>query len=216
MTNDELILERLDRIEARLEPLSETAKGIKELKEEVAPRANEAVKYLIMELADVETGFQLEDLFLLIKKGMRSVQNLIFALEQLGNVIDFSLTVEPLLKSTVPQLINYLDDLEQKGVFRIINAALGVRAKIAAAYTPEDIENIGDGLVALLGLAKKLTEPHTIAFLEKIADIPAQLDLSRCKGVGPLGVLTASGKSEVKEGLGVMMELTTALGKIKG
>lgn len=215
MTNEELILERLDHIETQLAPLSETAKGLKELKEDVAPRANEAVKYLITELADVETSFQLEDLFLLIKKGMRSVKNMIFVLEQLENLIDFALTVEPLLKSTVPHLINYLDDLEQKGVFRIISAALGVRAKIAAAYTPEDIENIGDGLVALLGLAKKLTEPQALSFLEKIAGIPAQLDLSNIKGVGPLGLLTASGKSEVKEGLGILMELTTALGRIK-
>lgn len=215
MINEQVVLERLDRIEAQLAPLSESAKSLKELKEDLSPRANEAVKYLITELADVESGFQLEDLFLLIKKGLRSVKNLIFALEQLGNLIDFALTVEPLLKSAVPQLINYLDDLEQRGVFRIINAALGVRAKIAAAYTPEDIEEIGDGVVALLGLAKKLTDPQNIAFLEKIANLPSQMDLSTCKGVGPVGVLRSCGRTEVKEGLGVLMELTRALGKIK-
>jgi uncharacterized protein YjgD (DUF1641 family) len=215
MTNEELILQKLDDIEAQIAPLSESAKGLKELKEDLAPRANEAVQFLINELADVESGFQLEDLFLLIKKGMRSVRNLIFALEQLGNLVDFALTVEPLAKSTVPQLINYLDDLEQKGVFRIINAMMGVRAKIAQAYTPEDIEQIGDGLVALLGLAKKLTDPQTVAFLEKIVEIPAQVDLSTCKSVGPVGVLMRSGSSEVKEGLGVLMELTKGLGRLK-
>jgi uncharacterized protein YjgD (DUF1641 family) len=216
MTNEELILERLDRIEAQIAPLSEAAKGLKELKDDLAPRANEAVHFLITELADVESGFQLEDLFLLVKKGLRSVKNLIFALEQMNNLVDFVLTVEPLAKSTVPQLINYLDDLEQRGVFRIINAMMGVRAKIAQAYTPEDIEEIGDGVVALLGLAKKLTDPQTVAFLEKLVDIPAQVNLSTCKGVGPVGILMASCRGEVKEGLGVLMGLTKGLSKMKG
>nr|HID57831.1 DUF1641 domain-containing protein [Desulfobacterales bacterium] len=216
MTNEELILERLDRIESQLAPLADSAKGLKELKDDLVPRANEAVKFLITELVDVESSFQLEDLSLLVKKGLRSVRNLVFALEQLGNLIDFALTVEPLLKSTVPQMINYLDDLEQRGVFRIIKAMMGVRAKIAAAYTPKDIEEIGDGLVGLLGLARKLTHPEAMAFLEKIIDIPVQEDLSTCKRVGPVGLIAACCKSEVKEGLGVLIEVIKGLGKIKG
>lgn len=215
MTNDELILERLERIEAQVVPLSETFKGLKELKDDLAPRANEAVHYLITEMADIESGFQLEDLFILIKKGLRNVKNLVFALDQLGNMVDFALTVEPLAKSTVPQLINYLDDLEQKGVFRIINAMMGVRAKIAQAYTPEDIEEIGDGVVALLGLAKKLKDPRTKDFLERLLNLPAQVDLSTCKKVGPMGMLMGSCNSEVKEGLGVLMELAKGLSKLK-
>ena len=136
-------------------------------------------------------------------------------MKQLENIIDFVTTLEPLLKSTVPQIINYLDDLEQRGVFRVVNAMLEVRAKIATAYTPEDIEEIGDGVVTLLGLAKKLTDPQTIAFLEKIADLPAQVDLTISKDVGPFGFFSACSRKEVKVGLGVLMELTKGLGKLK-
>jgi hypothetical protein len=106
-------------------------------------------------LEDVESSFQLEDLMTLLKRSLRSVKHVIFALEQLENIVDFVTTIEPLLKSAVPQVINYLDDLEQKGVLRIITATLDVRAKIASAYTAEDIDKIGDGAVTLLGLAKK-------------------------------------------------------------
>ncbi len=115
----------------------------------------------------------------------------------------------------MPQLINYLDDLERRGVFRIIGAALGVRAKIAQAYTPEDIEKIGDGLVALLGLAKKMTSPQSIAFLEALTEMPTKLDLSSSKDVGPFGAMWALNNKEVKEGLGVLIELTKGMGKLK-
>ena len=141
MTTEEQILERLDRIEAQLAPVSASAKGLNELREDLIPLSGQAFRLLIRELEDVESGFQLEDLLALMKRSLRSVKHLQFALEQLENIVDFVLTIEPLLKSSVPQLINYLDDLEQRGVLRIIQSTLDVRAKIAAsaAHMPEDI-----------------------------------------------------------------------------
>lgn len=215
MTNEELILERLDKIEAQLAPLAKSFNGVDELKKDLSPLAHNAIKLVIKELEDVESSFQLEDLLELFKRMLRSVRSLTYAMSQLENLIDFVTTLEPLLKSSVPQFINYLDDLEQRGVFRIINATLGVRAKIATAYSAEDIEKIGDGMVSLLGLAKKLTDPQTIAFLETLAEMPSKMDLAGSKNVGPFGLLWACSNKEVKEGLGVLMQLTKGMGKLK-
>ncbi len=215
MTNEELILERLDQIEAKITPLAESFKGVNELKDYLGPLAHNAIKLVIQELEDVESSFQLEDLLEMFKRMLRSVRSLTYAMGQMENILDFVTTLEPLLKSSVPQLINYLDDLEQRGVFRIINATLGVRAKIATAYSPEDIEKIGDGMVSLLGLAKKLTDPQTLALLETLTEIPAKMDLSTSKDVGPFGLLWACSNKEVKEGLGVLMQLTKGMGKLK-
>jgi uncharacterized protein YjgD (DUF1641 family) len=215
MENEKLILKRLDRIEARLAPLTQGVETVNELKRDLTPLANHAVQMVIKELQDVESGFQLEDLLDLAKQFLRSVRNITYSLRQLGNVIDFVTTMEPLLKSSVPQLINYLDDLEQKGVFRILNATMGIRAKIAEKYTPEDIDQIGDGLVALLGLAKKISCPQAISFFEGVVEIPAKANLATSKEVGPLSLLFAGSNKEVKEGLGVLVELTKGLGKLR-
>ena len=215
MTNEELILERLDRIEAQLAPISQTAGGIAELREDLIPLSGQAFRLLIRELEDVESSFQLEDLLTLLKRTLRSVKNIIFAMEQLENIVDFVTTIEPLLKSAVPQVINYLDELEQKGVLRIITATLDVRAKIASAYTAEDIEQIGDGAVALLGLAQKLSDPNAMDFLKKFADLPSKVDLAGAKPVGPIGMFGALSSKEARQGLGVLMELTKAMGALK-
>jgi uncharacterized protein YjgD (DUF1641 family) len=215
MTNEELILERLDRIEAQLAPIVQTAGGIKDLREDLIPLSGQAFRLLSQELEDVESSFQLEDLLTLFKRALRSVKPVIFSLEQLENIVDFITTIEPLLKSAVPQVINYLDELEQKGVLRIITATLDVRAKIASAYTAEDIDQIGDGAVALLGLAKKLSDPEATDFLEKIADLPSKVDLAGAKPVGPFGMLGALSSKEARQGLGVLMELTKAMGSLK-
>jgi uncharacterized protein YjgD (DUF1641 family) len=216
MTNEELILERLDRIETQLAPLTETAGSVKELRDDLIPLSAQAFKLMINELEDIESGFQLEDLLDMIKTVMRSVKTITFSLKQMQNIVDFVTTIEPLLRSSIPQIINYLDDLEQRGVLRMFTAMLDVRAKIASVYTAEDIDKIGDGAVALLGLAQKLSDPQAIAFLEKMAEMPSRVDLTQSKDVGPFGLISAASSKEVKQGLGVMIELTKAMGKLKG
>jgi uncharacterized protein YjgD (DUF1641 family) len=215
MNNEELILQRLDRIEAQLAPLAETTASMKELKNDLVPLTNQAVQLVVKELEDVESSFQLEDLLAMMKQFLRSVRSVTYSLRQLQNIIDFITTIEPLLRTSVPQLVNYLDDMEQRGVFRIISATLGIRAKIAETYTPEDIEEIGDGLVALLGLAKKVTSPQVVDFLEGIAEMPTKMNLKSAKEIGPLGLLWAGSNKDVKEGLGVLIELTKGLSTLK-
>lgn len=215
MTTEEQILERLDRIEARLAPISQSASALQELREDLIPLSGQAFRLVTRELEDIESGFQLEDLMAMVKRTLRSVKHITFTLEQLENIVDFVTTIEPLLKSAVPQIINYLDDLEQRGVLRIITSMLDVRAKIAEAYNADDIDQIGDGAVAALGLAKKLSDPKAVKFLEKFAELPAKVDLAGAKPVGLFGMLGALSSKEARQGLGVLMELTKAMGGLK-
>lgn len=215
MTTEEQILERLDRIEAQLAPISKSANSLQELREDLIPLSGQAFRLVIRELEDVESGFQLEDLLAMLKRFLRSVKHITFTLDQLENVVDFVTIIEPLLKSAVPQVINYLDDLEQRGVLRIITSMLDVRAKIAEAYSPEDVDQIGDGAVVALGLAKKLSDPKAVEFLEKFASLPSKVDLAGAKPVGPFGMLGALSSKEARQGLGILMELTKAMGGLK-
>ena len=103
----------------------------------------------------METGFQLEDFLALMKRLLLSFRHLTWSLEQLENLIDWwsdmepllklaeqleNLIVvadlEPLLKVAVPHLIDKLDDLEQKGIFRINKAMLNMYGKIAENIQP--------------------------------------------------------------------------------
>ena len=215
MTNEELILQRLDALDAKIDPIVKTTRKWGDFADDLVPLQQQAVNLLIDELQEIEAGFQLEDLLLLIKRSARSIRSFLFALKAMDNIIEFVTDIEPLLKSAVPKMIEHLDELEQKGVFRIIKAMMDVRAKIAATYDHKDIEEISNGMVAMLKLAKNISNPKAIEFLEKITSVPANVDLDNVKKVGPFGMLSAGFDSEVKDGLGVMMALTKAMGKIK-
>ena len=167
MNNDALILEQLNKLQQEISPVADSARSVKELKEQLAPRVNEAVQALIVELADVEADFQLEDLTFFIKKLMRNVKNLTFLLEQLKTLIDFAQAVEPLLKTTVPHVINTFDEMEQKGLLRLFTK------------------------------------------------VPAKVDFSQAKEVGLFGMLQAMRDKEVRQGLGVLLELTRGLSAVR-
>lgn len=215
MTNEELILEKLERLEAQIQPLIKTSEKFTELKNDLIPIGNHAAALLINELTEVEAGFQLERFMALIKEGMRNTENFIFALKQMASIIEFLKDLEPLLKSAVPQIISYLNEMEQKGVFRILKATVDLRTKIAATYTGDDIDIMGDGLVAAMGLAKSLSDPKAIELLKKLSQIPSKVDLENAKSIGVFGLASAGFNPEISKGLGVLMELTKAMGKIQ-
>ncbi len=92
---------------------------------------------------------------------------------------------------------------------------LEMYAKIASHYTPEDIDAMGDGFVQMHGMVKKLSNPRLIEFLEKLVDLPLEVHLEEVEPVGPYGLLWRMRRPECRQGLGVMLELTRALGKLK-
>jgi uncharacterized protein YjgD (DUF1641 family) len=215
MSHEAELIQRMDRLESQIAFLASSAKALGELREELAPRVNEAVHALIVALADVEADFQLEDLVHLAKNAMRNVKNLNFTLDQLKNLIDFLVIAEPVLKTTVPQIIYYFDDLERKGVFRILTLALEVLKKIGTTYSPEQLQQIGDGLVRLTGVLHKLVAPEALDLLDKAADLPASADVAGARPVGLFGLMGALSDPKLKAGVGVALELTRGLAALR-
>jgi uncharacterized protein YjgD (DUF1641 family) len=213
-SKEDLLLERLERMEGQLQTLVKAQQGMAELKADVAPLMNSTIRLLIDELGVVESGFQLEDVFTLVKKAMRNLRKFTQALDMMENAFELWDCLEPMMKSAVPQLINYMDNLERKGVLRTYAAMLEVRAKVAANYDPEEIGDMGDAFVLLLSMLKKLSDPQMIDFMNRILELPMGINLKDAKPLGPLGMLSVMGSKEGRQGLGVAMELTKALGRL--
>ena len=213
-SKEDLLLERLDRMEGQLNTLVKAQQGFAELKADIAPLMNSTVRLLIDELGVVESGFQLEDVFTLVKQAMRNLRKFTQAMEMMENALELWDCMEPLMKSAVPNLINFMDNLERKGVFRTYAAMLEVRAKVAAHYDPEEMASMSDAFVLLLSMLKKLSDPQMIDFMNRVLELPMEIKLKEAKPLGPLGMLTAMGSKEARQGLGVAMELTKALGKL--
>lgn len=222
-SKEDLLQERLERMEGQLnilvknqQSLIKSQQSFEDLKADVAPLVNSTVRLLIDELGVVESGFQLEDVFTLLRQAMRNLRKLTQAIEMMENLFEFWDCMEPMLKSAVPNLITYMDNLERNGVLSTYAAMLEVRAKVAAHYDPEEIAAMSDSFVMLLSMLKKLSDPQIVDFMNRLIDLPLSINLEAAKPVGPLGMLSVMGSKEARRGLGVAMELTKALGKLGG
>jgi len=56
MNHEEMIIACLEQLEHHIMPMADAARAVGELRAELAPRVNEAVHALILELADVEVS----------------------------------------------------------------------------------------------------------------------------------------------------------------
>ena len=213
-SNDEKILAELQALRAEVAPLVRTARSMDNLRRDVAPRVEEAVRALILELGELEGDFQMEDLLALVKKSMRNVRTFSHALDQLGSLLNLVDNLDPLVRQSVPVWIATLEQLERKGVFTAVKGAIGVVEKLSSAYGQEDMERIGDGLVVLMGLARGISEPNTAALLVKLADAPGKARLDQVHDVGPWDLLKSLGDPAVRRGFGLVLELTRSLGEI--
>jgi hypothetical protein len=68
-------------------------------------------------------------------------------------------TAGPLAGSVVEKVTDQLQAAEQRGYFQLARGSLRAVDKVAASLTPEDIDRMGDNLVAVAGAFKRLDEP---------------------------------------------------------
>ena len=214
MTNEERILAELAALRAEVAPVVQAARSMENLRRDLAPRVEEAVRALIVELSEMEGDFRMEDLLALVKKAMRNVGAFSKALDELRSLLNLADNLEPLVRQSVPVWIATLDDLEGKGVFTALKGVLGVLEKVSAAYGQEDMERMGDGLVVLLGLARTLGDPQAAALLTRLAGVPAGVRLDQVKEAGPLAILASLSDPAARRGFGLVLELTRALGAV--
>jgi uncharacterized protein YjgD (DUF1641 family) len=115
----------------------------------------------------------------------------------------------------VPQLISFLDDLEQRGVLRLLRTGMEVLKKVGESYSAEELQLTADGMVRLAGILKKLTAPEALDLLERSAELPSRVNVAGASAIGPWGMLRGMGDPQVQQGLGVLLELTKGLAVLK-
>ncbi len=105
MTNEDLILQRLDALNAKIDPIIKDRQKWAELRQDLIPLQHQAVQLMTEHLQEIEAGFQLEDLFAVLQQSMRSINNFLFVIKAMDNIIEFAQDIEPLMKSAVPKII---------------------------------------------------------------------------------------------------------------
>lgn len=211
MTQQTEILQRLERIEAMLEPMAASAASMQELRKDIAPRVNEGVKALILELAEIEGDVQLDEILALMKQMARSTKNISAGLKHMNALFDLVATAEPLLRTTVPHAIEKLDQLERDNVFKLLGTMLSVLQRIGGGYSEEQLRQMEENLPRLVAALELLLDNRSIEFLERAAVAPGCIDWELAGKAGFGSLVRQMRDRKTQQSMAAMLQMLQAL-----
>ncbi len=109
----------------------------------------------------------------------------------------------PIVKGVMDQVSARMGQWEQSGVLDLGRAGLRVVERVARAYRVEDVDELGDSVVAILDTVRALTQPEILALAREAGEV-----LEEAEGAAPTGVVglvQATRDVNVQKGLGLLV-----------
>ena len=116
---------------------------------------------------------------------------------------DFIDEMRPVAKSMMDAGVDKLGDLEARGYFAFGRSAMRLADRVVSSYTPEDVDALGDSVVAILDTVRALTQPEILALVQEGAETLEEAE--DAAPIGVIGLARASGDVNVQKGLGVLV-----------
>jgi hypothetical protein len=110
---------KLDAVQEELVLRNRRLAEIEELKDDLSAIVRDMMRSAIVELDDVTPFLETGDLLDLLKKLLRNTKRIAGAIEQLESASDFLADATPIGKDLFLRFVIKLDELEQKGYFRV-------------------------------------------------------------------------------------------------
>lgn len=138
--------EKIDRLSEILEAQERRQSALVELKDDMTPVMNHAIKLIIDELSEVGMDFQLEDLLFLLKRILRNTKLMLRMMDQLEALSAIGDEIQLLGPQVMSSLVETLDEFERKGVFSLAKGSLHILEQIAGSIEEEKMVALGDKL----------------------------------------------------------------------
>ena len=169
------LLSNLENFNSALEML----KAGMELKDDMMPIIQQILPKVTSFLGEVDGQFKAEELVALVRKLLSGLENFNTAMNMLKAGMELKDDMMPIIQQLLPKVIGFLNEVEQRGVFRIINRLMdvvsGFRCSEGQLGTMcEAIEHVDLGKPYYLGPAEILNEirdpnvQETLGFAFKI------------------------------------------------
>jgi uncharacterized protein YjgD (DUF1641 family) len=183
-----------------------------ELFEDAMPIANEAFRLTVEQLEEIQDYVDLTDLLHLAKRLMRNTRNLDAMLDQFESVVDLGHTVAPLVGDAFEKTTNVLEQAEQNGYFTAARGGARVVHSVVTSFGEEDMEQLADNMVLLLGTVKGLTRPEVMRVINAIV-AESEAEIAKPVNTSLTALLKQMRDPDVRRGLALTMRLLGVVGK---
>jgi len=207
---------KLDKLTTQVEFLTEEAHRQKrrqqewdELKDDVIPIGNDLFRMSVEQLEEVQEHVQIEDMLRLFKRLLRNTRNLEQMLDQMESFMELWQDIGPLSQDAFLTMMNYLNEMEQKGYFVFLQGGLEMTDKIVTSFSEEDVRQLGDNIVLILQTVKEMTQPEIMGMLSNTAQVftdeePVDTSL--------ISIIRQMNDPEVRRGLAKTLQILKSVG----
>jgi TusE/DsrC/DsvC family sulfur relay protein len=83
--------------------------------------------------------------------------------------------------------------------------------RVLESYSADDVRQFGDAVIGILDTVRAMTQPEVLSVMGDAAELVAEPE--KAEALGLVGMVRATGNSDVQRGMGVMMELLKKVGQ---
>ena len=184
MTITDTPVDRLDALEAKIDRLADqmavlTADAVDrrrrrdafdELTGDLATVSEGALAVATRELDSLSQTVDLADTLRLLRRLVEVAPTLERMVGGLGIAAELVDDAAPLASDILAMLTDRLDAADRKGYFDFATAALGVADRVVTNFDADDVDQLGDNVVAMLEALREVTQPEMLAFLARMID----------------------------------------------
>jgi tRNA 2-thiouridine synthesizing protein E len=119
--------------------------------------------------------------------------------------------LRPMMSVMMREASRRLDAFEKRGHVEFVKELVKVGDRVLESYTADDVRQFGDAVIGILDTVRAMTQPEVLAVMGDAAELVAEPE--RAEALGLVGMVRATGNSDVQRGMGVMMELLKKVGQ---
>ena len=207
------IHQKLDFISDQMRDYQQRQKEMSELKSDLSLIAKDIFDAAVDELEDVAPYFESGDLIHLLKKLLRNTKNINRLLTQMESAEDLFADLQPLGKQVFDQLLNTLNELDQKGYFEFFRESLKIVDTVVTSFSTEDVRLLRENIASILLTVKNMTQPEMLSTIDNALGFFRKMDITVEKDISYFQIMKELRNPEVKQGIIFMLEFLKNMAK---
>ncbi len=166
-----LIESKLDIVVREIEEQKKRREEVEELKDDLNRVLKTITDTLVSELDDVSDNIRTGTFLYIMKKALRNINSLSKIFDQIESLEDFVRDFSPLTKTLSIDLMNKLEEFENKGYFRFLKNMIMITDKIVVSFSDTDFKDFENMIDDISTILKKLLTKENLKKINGFLDV---------------------------------------------
>jgi uncharacterized protein YjgD (DUF1641 family) len=192
---------KLDIVIEEIELQKQRRREMDDLKDDLMRVGNDLYATTVNELEEVSDYLQTGDVLHLGKKLLRNINTFNKMFDQLESAKDFIEDATPLVRESIIDFMDKMDEFDRKGYFRLMKEMENVIDNVVTSFTVEDVRALGDNVVTILNTVKSLTQPDMLNAINNAVSVYTKLDIEIESNVSYFQLFKRMNTPEMRNGI---------------